>query len=165
MRNFTKNINMKTVKKTVVLFLIIFININILFSQNITDSIKVYFTVNRNQLSWQQDPSNFHPEIRECYNRVITDKKDIKNIEKRVSKIKLKNINYFFSSIKCIAYRNGKESYYIIIGSHYNMYKDAKYFKPDNKITRILSKYLPKDEFTPRRCFLIRLIKRGYYII
>ena len=165
MCNFTKNIKMKSVKKTVVLFLIIFININILFSQNITDSIKVYFTVNRNQLSWQQDPSNFHPEIRECYNRVITDKKDIKNIEKRVSKIKLKNIKYFYSSIKCIAYCNGNESYYFIIGSHYNMYKDAKYFKPDNKITRILSKYLPKDDFTPRRCFLIRLIKRGCYII
>jgi len=150
-------------KKTVILLLFFLININILLSKNITDSIKVYIVHSDNPFSWQQDPSDFRPETRECYNRVITDKKDIKNIEKRVSKLKLKNTEHFFSKIKCIAYSNGNESYYFIIGSHYNMYKDAKYFKPDNKITRILSKYLPKNEFTPRRCFLIRFFTRGYY--
>ena len=165
MCNFGKNIKMKTFIRTVIIIFFFLFNLNILLSQNITDSIRVYIKVNKYPSKWKQDPSEWHPETSNYINKVITDKKDIQIIEKRLSKIKLKKIKYFTSLIKCIAYSNGKESYYFIIASQYYIYKDAKYYKSDNKINRILSRYLSKDEFRPRRCFLIRAIQRGFYSI
>ena len=145
-------------------FFISFVNIE-LYSQNETDSIMVYYCQNRNHFSWQQDPSDFHPESEsknEKFN-VIKDKNEIRKFEKRLLKIKQTQIKYFYSEIKCIAYKNGNKSYYLIMGSHYNMYKDGMYYKPDNKITKILSNYIPHTEFEPRRCFVIRFFKRVYY--
>ena len=145
-------------------FLLFFINIK-LYSQNETDSIMVYYCQNRNHFSWQQDPSDFHPESEsknEKFN-VIKDKNDIRKFEKRILKIQQIQIKYFYSEIKCIAYKNGNLSYYIIMGSHYNMYKDGSYYKPDNKITKILSKYIPHTEYVTRRCFIIRFFQRAHY--
>jgi len=158
--------NLVFVLKRVLLFWLLISLVNIeSYSQNETDSIMVYYCQNRNHFSWQQDPSDFYPES-ELKNKkfnVIKDKNDIRKFEKRVLIFQEKQIKYFASDIKCIAYKNGNMSYYLILGSNYKMYKNGLYYKPDNKITKILSKYIPHKEFIPRRCFVIRFFKRLYY--